>query len=177
MSPPEDLVKLGYISGPYGLKGWVHVVPASQQAEALLNNQVWWLLPSHQQNSKAIPNVSACQPVEVSTTKFHSNKLVAKFAQVQDRTAALNIKGAQVFVPRSCFPQLNPDEFYWVDLQGCTVKNTQGEQIGVVKQVVDHGAHPILEVGQHLIPFVKAYILEVKLQERLIIADWQFDYT
>ena len=43
MKVPEDLVLVGYISGAYGLNGWVRVRPYSADADALLTAKTWWL--------------------------------------------------------------------------------------------------------------------------------------
>ncbi len=176
MTPPNDLIQLGHVAGVYGLKGWVNVTPASEP-NVLLANSSWWLLCATQNLPDQVQGSLAHSLFKVSASKVHGQKLVAKLVGIEDRDAALKLKGCGVFVSRTCFPVLGSNEFYWVDLQGCQVKNTQGETIGLVNKVVEHGAHPILEVGLHLIPFVAAYILDVQLKDKQILVDWQVDYT
>ena len=43
VSVPSDLVTVGYISGAYGIQGWVRVKPYSADADALLGAKTWWL--------------------------------------------------------------------------------------------------------------------------------------
>jgi hypothetical protein len=56
------------------------------------------------------------------------------------------MKGTVVSISRKHFPALDDNEFYWVDLIGSAVENLQGEQLGVVSDMMDNGAHPILVV-------------------------------
>ena len=49
---------------------------------------------------------------------------------VPDRNAAEALRGARVFVPRSSFPSVGEDEYYWVDLIGLAVVNREGVALG-----------------------------------------------
>ena len=106
--------------------------------------------------------------------------VVAAAQEVPDRSAAEALKGARVFVARSSFPTAGTDEYYWVDLIGCTVFNRDGVTLGTVADLTDTGAHSVLRVVQgddeRLIPFVAAYVDTVDLQARRIGVDWGLDY-
>ena len=131
---PDDLVLVGYVSGAYGLQGWVRIKPYSADADALLHAKTWWL------------DKPDFHDVEVMQSKDHSGDVVARLMGVAGRDAAEALKGASVQISRSHFPALADDEFYWVDLMGLEVVNLQGETLGLVKDMMDNGAHPILRV-------------------------------
>ena len=103
---------------------------------------------------------------------------------VDDRDAALALKGARLFVPRADFPALPEGEYYWVDLIGLRVVNREGAELGEVQGVMDNGAQAVLIVRtieqgkerERLIPFVGVYIDDVRLDEGVIAVDWQADY-
>lgn len=135
-SAPDDLVTVGHVTGAYGIQGWVRVRPYSAEAQALLNAKTWWLEKS------GAPK----QDVEVMQSKEHSGDVVARLTGVADRNAAEAMKGTVVSISRKHFPALDDDEFYWVDLIGSAVENLQGKQLGVVSDMMDNGAHPILRV-------------------------------
>ncbi len=40
---PDDLVLVGYVSGAYGVGGWIRIRPYSAEAHALLHVKTWWL--------------------------------------------------------------------------------------------------------------------------------------
>lgn len=187
---PDDLIELGKVQDAYGLKGWVSIVPASSTPEVLLRAKTWWVsrlregYPSGassrvnaRYSSRPTQTDLIFTEVDVLACKAHGSKLVAHLMGFEDRTRAEALKGARVFVSRAKFPSPEQGEFYWVDLIGCDVVNLQGQALGKVSQVTDHGAHAIIEVGKHLIPFVEVYVPNVSLSERLITVDWQEDYS
>jgi 16S rRNA processing protein RimM len=171
---PDDLQEVGFISGAYGLNGWVKVRPFSADAGALLHAKTWWL------------DKPALHDVDLLQAKMHSGEVVASLMGVSDRNAAEALKGTTVRIPRSRFPVLDDGEFYWVDLIGLTVENLQGEQLGRVAELIDNGAHPILRVEyaidgeeklqETLIPFVAHFVNSVDQQGKRIIVDWARDY-
>lgn len=176
---PSDLVVVGYITGAYGINGWVRIKPYSADADALLHAKTWWL---NRQNSPELHDV------EMMQAKNHSGDIVARLMGVAGRDAAEAMKGSVVHIPRSHFPALSDDEFYWVDLIGLVVENLQGEHLGVVADLMDNGAHPILRItvpavaGQDkaaaelLIPFVEQFVKTVDQAAKKITVDWGLDY-
>jgi 16S rRNA processing protein RimM len=186
---PEDLVTVGYITGAYGIAGWVRIKPFSDDADALLSARRWWL-------SK--PESPALRDIDMLHAKSHGGDVVAQLMGVAGRDAAEALKGHQVQISRSHFPALSNDEFYWVDLIGLTVENMQGEQLGVVADLMDNGAHPILRVvkpvvdaiepaeaakkgepsrqPEMLIPFVDHFVKTVDQAAKKITVDWEQDY-
>jgi 16S rRNA processing protein RimM len=188
-SAPDDLINVGHVTGAYGIQGWIRVRPYSAEADALLNAKTWWLEKS------GAPK----QDVEVMQSKGHSGDVVARLTGVADRDAAEALKGTVVYISRKHFPALDDDEFYWIDLIGSAVENLQGEQLGVVSDMMDNGAHPILKVvlpvaavdvapeakgakgkpaaaPELLIPFVDQFVKTVQPKEKKIIVDWERDY-
>lgn len=172
---PADLVQVGYVSGAYGLNGWVRIKPFSSTGEALLKARVWWV------------DKPALRDITVMQAKMHSGDVVAQLVGVSGREAAEALKGTSVQIPRSHFPALPDGEFYWVDLIGLSVENLQGECIGVVHDMMDNGAHPILRVeaaasvdadkpDEILIPFVGQFIRTVDQKAGKITVDWGLDY-
>lgn len=171
---PDDLVLVGYVSGAYGINGWVRIKPYSADADALLHARTWWL------------DKPDFHDVEMMQAKTHSGDVVARLMGVEGRNAAEALKGATVQIPRSHFPPLPDDEFYWVDLIGLAIENLQGEHLGTVTDLMDNGAHPILRVAvppepekeqqELLIPFVGQFVKTVDQKAKKITVDWGLDY-
>ena len=183
---PGDLVLVGYVSGAYGLNGWIRIKPYASDADALLTAKTWWL------DKPALHDVGMMQ------AKMHSGDVVAQLMGVAGRDAAEALRGTAVHVSRAHFPALADDEFYWVDLIGLSVENLEGEVLGQVADMMDNGAHPILRVSRAnvalaasvtpvssgavappaeiLIPFVERFVRTVDQGNRKIIVDWGVDY-
>lgn len=174
MTPPDDLVLVGYIAGAYGIQGWIRIRPYSDDADAMLHAKTWWL------------DKPGLRDVDILHAKIHGEDVVAQLMGVVDRNAAEALKGATVQVRRSHFPVLDRDEFYWVDLIGLQVENLQGEAMGTVADLIDNGAHPILRVQlasaeadkprEWLIPFVDQFVKTVDQAEKKITVDWGLDF-
>lgn len=171
---PADLIQVGYISGAYGLQGWVRIKPFSATGEALRAARVWWL------------DRPELHDVDVMKSKMHSGDVVAQLMGVSSREAAEALKGTAVQIARSHFPPLPDGEFYWIDLIGLRVENMQGEPIGTVHDMMDNGAHPILRINppagsttpeqEILIPFVDQFVKTVDQKTKIITVDWGLDY-
>jgi 16S rRNA processing protein RimM len=186
---PIDLVELGYITGAYGIRGWVKIQPHSAQADALLSTKRWWLQAAqgplgHLQAQQPLPSAIA-----VAAAKVHSGTVVAQFANFTDRDAAEAYKGYTVWVSRAEFPPSEDGEYYWVDLIGANAENLQGEALGEIVGLIDNGAHQILRVqyaevdaqgqtkpAERLIPFVGHYVQAVNLAEKRVVLDWGLDF-
>ena len=110
--------------------------------------------------------------------------MVACAHDIDDRNAADALRGARIFVSRESFPTAQKDEYYWVDLIGLDVVNREGQNLGQVRELLSTGPQTVLVIDevlpeqtvQRMIPFVSAYIDDVKLPERRILVDWQPDY-
>jgi 16S rRNA processing protein RimM len=163
------------VSGPFGVTGSIRVTPFSDDADALLNVKTWWL------------DKPSLQPVTVRTAKMHGGDVVAQIVGVLGRDASEALKGAAVSIPRSQFPQLPADEFYWSDLIGLDVVNLQGEALGKVSDMMHNGAQSILRIApveanddvkapERLIPFVEQFVITVDKTANKITVDWGLDY-
>jgi len=163
---PDDAVEVGRILDAWGIQGWFKVQPYSASPEALFSCRRWWL-QSPERGAKAA---------------FAGT--VASAADITDRDAALGLKGARIFIPRSAFPAPAEGEYYWVDLIGLAVVNREGVVLGQVSDLLATGPQQVLVVGcqdagkpcERLIPFVDAYVDAVDLPARQITVDWQPDY-
>lgn len=171
-APPEDVVVMGRIAAPYGVKGWLKILPSTGEHEALLAYPDWWL---RRRDERA-----GWQRFELAEGRTHANTLIVRLAGIDDREAAAAFSGGEVGVGRDKLPQADADEIYVADLVGLVAVNRQGESLGRVMEVQEFGAHPVLrivgEAGTHLVPFVPAYVEAVDVPGGRIEVDWQKDY-
>ncbi len=136
----------------------------------------------------ALPVVPMLPPyplcLKVVQAKPHADGVVAQVQGVGGREMAQCLKGARIFIPRSSFPTPEPGEYYWVDLIGLQVLNRQNERLGEVLGLMETGPHSVLQIvppgkdpaqesAHILIPFVDAFVDEVRLPERTILVDWE----
>jgi 16S rRNA processing protein RimM len=177
---PADAVEVAYIGDAFGIKGGFKVCPHSGDPEAIFSSKRWFL--KRKANQPGV--VGSVHLLRVGSAKEHGDAVVATSADVPDRNAAEALKGCSIWVPRTSFPTLDADEFYWVDLIGCEVFNREGLRLGEVTELLSTGPQAVLVVrdstsepaAEHLIPFVAAYVDTVDTAAKRIVADWQPDY-
>lgn len=165
---PDDLMVMGHVSVPFGVRGWVKVHTYTETLGSLVEYATWWLGREGQ-----------WREVEVLGCEVHPKSLVAHLAGCDDREAALALRGFEIAVPRQNLPPIEENEHYWVDLIGLNVVNLQQQSLGVVSTLMETGANDVLVVDgerQRLIPFIRQVVLEVDQKAKLIRVDWGMDY-
>jgi 16S rRNA processing protein RimM len=120
----------------------------------------------------------AVGPLTVASSRPHSGRLLVRFEEVADRTAAEGLRGELLVaaVPETARPP-DPDEFYDHQLVGLRVLDAAGVAVGRVTDVVHNPAHELLVVrrddgAQALVPFVGELVPGVDLERGcLTVAD------
>ena len=172
---PDDIVIMGQVLLPYGVKGWLRIRPHTEVPDGLLQFKAWWL---------RAPGGGAWRPAVPREGRTHVDALLVRLDGVETREAALVLKGCDVGVPRAVLPRARAGEIYQADLVGLDVINRDGVVLGRVIEVADFGAHPLLRVarpgaaaaGERLIPYVAAVVDEVELDAGRLRVDWGEDY-
>lgn len=180
----ENMVVMGRIVAPYGVYGWVKVVPDTEYLDGLLDYKAWWIGKS--------PN---WREATIEQAKIHNDVLLIKLAGISDRDLAFSLKGQQIAVPREALPETGEGEYYWSDLIGLSVTNTQGVAFGKITQVFETGANDVLvvreeqpvsvkgkdgkvreEYRERLIPFTSEAVPDVNIQAGTVVVDWDADF-
>ena len=164
----DNPVIMGRIVAPYGVLGWLKVLPDTELPDGLLGYKAW-----------LIGKDDSWREVKLESGKVHNDVLVVKLSGVDDRDAAFAFKGMQVAVPRNLLPVLDSSEFYWSDLIGLAVKNKQGVDFGKIADVFDTGANDVIVVKgevERLIPFTEQTIIEVSIENQTMLVDWDEDF-
>ncbi len=170
------MIVMGHIVGPFGIYGWVRVLPYTEYVDGLLEYSSWWF--SKEGNE--------WQKVQVITGRINGNTLNVKLEGYTDRTQTLRLKGMQVAIPRNQLPSLPENGnlgYYWSDLIGTEVVNLKNEHLGNVVGLLETGANDVLRIQcigkkkkEILIPFIEQVIIKVDLKLSRIIVDWGVDY-
>jgi len=168
---------MGRVTAPFGVKGWIKIYALTAQTGNLCNYPVWWLRRD-----------GDWREMNVVVAKVHGKMLVAQLAGIESREAAAALKGLEIGVPREQLPDAARDEFYWADLIGLRVVNTEQHELGRVVRIVQTGANDVLVVGgsgegnkrgearEILIPFIADAIKKVDVAAGVIAVDWGRDY-
>ena len=98
------------------------------------------------------------------------------FVKVEDINTpeeALAFKGYEIHALKD-YQIVGKDTYYYVDIVGCKVLDTDGRVLGVVSQVEEFPAQITLRVKRKdqpdfLVPFVKAFIKSVDIEKKEIV--------
>ena len=166
-SDSERLVRLGEISGVYGVRGWVKLHSYTEPRSNLIEYSHWLLDNGRRRWS-----------VEVEAARAAGKQLLAKISGVDDRDLARDLIGTAIHVARSSLPACEPDEYYWADLEGLKVVNTAGLELGRVERLFATGANDVIDLGgQRLIPFVAdRTVVAIDIELGQIVVDWDPSY-
>lgn len=162
---------MGRVIAPFGIKGWVRVQAYTADAAGFKRYKTWWL-----------HNSSGWQEIEIEHLQTQGADVLLKFAGCEDRDAAAACKGQVLAVARSEFAPARQGEFYWADLVGLSVKNSDGLALGMVSTMLETGANDVmvvkdgLEGEERLIPFIAEVVKRVDVAARVIEVEWGADY-
>lgn len=169
-------VLVGRIGKPHGLRGDVTIDVRSDEPERRFVAGTR-LLARRSVAAPGTPTATATK-LTLTSARWHGSVLLARFAEIPDRTAAEGARGLQLFVTLAPdeAPE-DPEEYYDHQLVGLTAYDVAGTRLGQVTAVQHGAAQDLLTVTtpegrEALVPFVAALVPEVDLGAgRLTIAD------
>ena len=164
----RDLVKLGRISGLFGICGWVKVFSDTSPRSNILNYSCWHLCVAGEWTEHRLVEGRA-----------QGKGVVALLQGFQDRDQAAELVGAEIAVPRDQLPPASAGEYYWTDLVGSRVTTLEGVDLGRLESLFSTGSNDVMVVKgdrERLIPFIHGTVLEVDLIQGSISVDWDPEF-
>lgn len=153
-------VCVGTITGAQGLKGAFKVKSFTEDPRDIATYG-----PLYDKEGRLLFELELMHPVK--------GIWVARTPTITTREASEALKGTELYVDRSLLPEvLETETYYHADLEGMTVKDTEGNPLGHVEAVHDFGAGPLLEIfvtaskKSYLMPFTTESIPEVRPDQR-----------
>ena len=154
----EEFFKVGIITSTHGVRGEVKVYPTTDEPrrfkrlkEVILNN-----------GKEQIT-------LEIESVKFFKQFVILKFKGIDNINDVEKYRKSELFVARENAVRLRRDEYFIADLMGLTIQNEEGENIGVLREVMETGANDVyiidLNDGRELLlPAIKQCVLEVDVE-------------
>ncbi|SDQ89043.1 16S rRNA processing protein RimM [Pseudoxanthomonas sp. CF385] len=167
---PQKMILLGRFLGAFGVRGQVKIESWTEPRDAIFRYQPWTLRDARGAE-RALTGVRG---------KASGKHLVATLPDVEDREAVEALHGTEIHVPRSALPPPQPGEFYWVDLEGLRVMNSDGTDFGTVSHLFSTGANDVLVARgdrERLIPFVEPdFVRSVDFEAGVVTVDWDPEF-
>ena len=165
---PDQLL-VGIVVRPHGLRGELVVdVRTDSPEERFAAGSVL---------ARTSADGVAAGMLTVASARPHSGRLLVRFAEAPDRTAAEALRGSLLLVdPATLPPTGDPDEFHVHQLEGLTAELVDGKAVGTVREVVHGPGGELLVLARAgapdaLVPFVRVIVPTVDLDGGRIVLD------
>ncbi|NLX83307.1 MAG: 16S rRNA processing protein RimM [Clostridiales bacterium] len=160
----EGYLSIGQILRPQGLLGQVKIRPDTDDPGR-------FSALSHVFLKKDDKNF---EEMLISDVKVRSGFVYLTMGDDKSVEDAEKRRDTLLYIPREESVPLETFENFIVDLIGCTLIDTNGNEIGVVKDVLQPGANDVYVVktskGTLLVPALKHVILSVDVQQKRMLA-------
>ena len=162
MTKLENPVLMAKIGAPHGVKGELRVKSFTDDPLALSDYGPLF--------------DSSGNKFTISNARPAKNVIVVRFKEVTTREAAEALTNCELFIERDALPEVeDEDEFYLSDLIGMKAQDSDGNIIGIVRDIPNFGAEDLLEItpvnaegrssGQtYFLPFTKKVVPQIDIK-------------
>jgi 16S rRNA processing protein RimM len=150
-----SMYQIGKITNTHGIKGEVKIYNLSDFNRFLVNEDIF------------VINKGIRKYFTIERVRPQGSLLIVKLKGYDDINLVLPFKGLDVYTEKSPDDELEEDDYHYQDLLEKEVYTEQGEHIGKVISLIPVPQGHLLEILKQdgtkaLVPFVKAFVLEVK---------------
>ena len=154
--------RVGVISSVHGIHGECKIYPTTDDIKRFDNLKKVYA----QGRGKDIE-------LKISHVKYFKNMVICKFEGIDTPEDMQLYRNMDLMIDRCDAIPLNKGEHYISDLLGLAVNDEDGTRLGIVNDIYDTGANPVMEVlldsgKKVLLPYIKQCILEVSLDKKYI---------
>ena len=158
----QDTLRVGVISSTHGLKGEVKVFPTTDDMTRF-----------QQLKEVLLDTGKESIPLQIERVKFFKNMVILKFKEYNDINEVEPLKGKDLLIQRDQAVPLGPNENFIVDLIGLSVVTDEGEDFGVLVDILVTGANDVYVVKRPdgkevLFPAISSCVLDVDLNKKLV---------
>lgn len=158
----EDLLRVGVITSPHGIKGEVKVFPTTDDPGRFKKLKMVTLDTGKEQLK-----------LEIEGVKFFKNMVILKFKGCDKIEDMEKYRNKDLLIPRGEAVKLEPNENFISDIIGLAVVTDEGEDFGTLVDVMKTGANDVYVVEtadgkEVLFPAILECILNVDLGAQLI---------
>ena len=117
------------------------------------------------------------QTVKLESFWFQNGRVILKIESFDDVDSARVFIGFDFAVPEAERVQLEADEYYDWELEGCTVSTVDGDSVGIVSSIMKTGGTEILVVSdaevevERLVPLAASIVKDIDRANKRILID------
>jgi 16S rRNA processing protein RimM len=153
---PEGYFLLGVSKQAHGIKGQLSFQLDTDDAKRYAKLEDVWLARTGQ------------LPIRYKVVEWRltgSNEALLQVKELSNRNGAEAMLPCELYLPNRLLPKLQGTQFYFHEVVGWKLMNVDNQEVGIIRQVMDAPAQPLLKVSVSglpvLVPIVKEWVLEV----------------
>jgi 16S rRNA processing protein RimM len=155
-----DLVRIGIVRRPHGLRGALEVEPLTDNIQRFVNGLTVYARGA----ASTIESISSGR-----------GSLIVHLDGVCNVAAAEKLRGAYLEVPAAGVEPLPPGRYYHWQLVGMRVFDPNGRELGVLRDVLTYPANDVFVVQEAerevLVPALASVVIEVDLERGRVTVD------
>jgi 16S rRNA processing protein RimM len=163
LTEPPRWLRAGVVGRPHGLDGSFHV---GRPVPSLLADDI----------DVRVDDVQ----LHVERLAGHTRAPILRLEGCSERADAEALRGREILVERIGAPELEEDEWWAEDLEGCTVRDGE-EEVGIVSRLLELPSCEVLEVARGdsgrpalLVPLIADAVRDVDVERGVIDIDLRF---
>lgn len=162
----EALFTVGKIVNTHGIRGELKVVTQTDFPEIRFKPKSRLVLQHPEQTRQTLD-------VVVESSKTHKQMYLVKLKQFDDINEVEQYKGWLLKVRKSDLAELEENEYYYYEIVGCAAVTEEGEELGVITEILQPGANDVWVVQRKqgkplLLPYIEQVIKHVDVAEKRV---------
>lgn len=154
----DDLLKVGIITNTHGLKGEVKVFPTTDDPRRFLDL-----------DDIILDTGKELKTIEIEKVRFFKNMVILKFKGLDHINDVELYRQKELYVTREQAVPLAENEYFIADLIDLHAFSDEGEELGVIADVIQTGANDIYIIRKKgmsdlLVPAIKDCIKKIDLE-------------
>lgn len=165
--PVQDLVAIGKIVAPHGVRGDVRIMPLTDFPERFRKLKTAFL--------------ASGTKLTVEGVKYHKQFVLLKFHGLDNMNAVEHLRNQLVHVPESEVVKLPEGQYYQYQIIGLEVFTEDGQVIGKITEILETGSNDVYVAenpGQKpvMIPALKEVVKIIDLENKKMVVKLQEEW-
>lgn len=162
----EEMFDVGKIVNTHGVRGEVRVIRITDFEERFNIGEALYLVKDH----------TPIRQLVIDGHRKHKQFDLLHFEGFDNINDVETFKGAHLKIKVDQLTELNEGEYYHYEIIGCAVYTADGEQIGMIADILSPGANDVWVVKRPkgkdvLIPFIKDVVKEIDVSEKKVFIE------
>lgn len=163
----EKWFTVGKVVNTHGIRGELKVLSQTDFADVRFAAGSR-LLMQNEENGSSLE-------VRIASSRAHKNVYIVKLEGFNDINLVEKYKGWVLKVSEADREELDEGEYYYHEIIGCRVLTVEGEELGVISEILSPGANDVWVVDRPkgkgkpiLLPVIDEVLISVDKQEKLV---------